>query len=155
MIINKIIKYILTNIIRQELLFWTSIKIFLFTTNCYSPIVSSLSKNFLASNDQNKKRMTQEYENLQDMLDFKQVHYPGTFPSWNLSRHARSADSHAGIVTAASNGKNINNKMVNHIFVNFTYTKLLEIQGNNSIYWWNSFLYAKLFFFYIWKVKLG
>lgn len=81
MIINKIIKYILTNIIRQELLFWTSIKIFLFTTNCYSPIVSSLSKNFLASNDQNKKRMTQEYENLQDMLDFKQVHYPGTFPS--------------------------------------------------------------------------
>ena len=145
----------MTNIIRQELLFWTSIKIFLFTTNCYSPIVSSLSKNFLASNDQNKKRMTQEYENLQDMLDFKQVHYPGTFPSWNLSRHARSADSHAGIVTAASNGKNINNKMVNHIFVNFTYTKLLEIQGNNSIYWWNSFLYAKLFFFYIWKVKLG
>lgn len=116
------------------MLFWTSIKIFLFTTNCYSPIVSSLSKNFLASNDQNKKRMTQEYENLQDMLDFKQVHYPGTFPSWNLSRHARSADSHAGIVTAASNAKNINNKMVNHIFVNFTYTKLLEIQGNNSIY---------------------
>lgn len=109
-IINKKIKYILTNykiytLIRQELLLWTSIKIFLFHqllfTNCFF-IVFPLSKKFLVSNDQNKKWMTQEYENLQDMLDFKQVHYPGTFPSWNLSRHARSADSHAGIVTAAT-----------------------------------------------------